>query len=93
MSKEKLFMFLLGSLLLASSTALAQYPVINAEQVKTWMEGNKKVYLIDARPVEEYQQGHIAGAINIMPDDMKSSSARLPKDKAAPIIFYCRGMS
>jgi len=93
MSRMKQCISLLGFLFLVSSTAMAQYPVIAAEQVKTWMEGNKKVYLIDARTAEEYLQGHIAGAINIMPDNMKTSSARLPRDKATPIIFYCRGMS
>ncbi len=93
MSRTKLLLFLFGSLFLVSTSALAQYPVITAEQVKTWMEGKKKVCLIDARPAEEYQQGHIAGAINIMPDNMKTSGARLPKDKAGLIIIYCRGMN
>ena len=93
MSRTKLFLFLFGSLFLASTSAMAQYPVLTAEEVKTWLDGKKKVCLIDARPAEEYQQGHIAGAINIMPDNMKASSARLPKDKAAPIIIYCRGMN
>jgi rhodanese-related sulfurtransferase len=93
MSKAKLLIFLLAFLLLASTSAMAQYPVINADQVKSWMEGKKAVCLIDARPAEEYQKGHIAGAVNIMPDNMKTSSTSLPRDKAAPIIFYCRGMN
>jgi phage shock protein E len=93
MFRTKLLIFLLAFLLLVSESAMAQYPVIKAEQVKSWMEGKKKVCLIDARPAEEYQQGHIAGAVNIMPDNMKTSAARLPKDKAAPIIIYCRGMN
>jgi len=79
-------------LFLLSSTALAQFPVIDAEQMKTKLEGKQKVLVVDARTFEEYQQGHIPGAINIFANDIKSSSAKLPKDKKAPIIFYCRGM-
>lgn len=93
MSRTKIFIFLFGSLFLASTSAMAQYTVITAEEVKTWMEGKKRVCLIDARPAEEYLQGHIGGAINIMPDNMKASAARLPRDKAAPVIIYCRGMN
>jgi phage shock protein E len=79
-------------LLLISSTALAQFPVIDVEQMKSKLDGKQKVVVVDARTFEEYQQGHIPGAINIIPDNIKSSSANLPKDKKAPIVFYCRGM-
>ena len=93
MSRTKLFLFLFGALFFVSTSAVAQYPVVTAEEVKTWLDGKKKVCLIDARPAEEYQQGHISGAINIMPEAMKTSAARLPRDKAAPIIIYCRGVN
>jgi rhodanese-related sulfurtransferase len=33
----------------------------------------------------------VAGAISIPADRMKVDRAKLPKDKATPIIFYCRG--
>jgi rhodanese-related sulfurtransferase len=90
MPKSKIFLFLSGFMLLFSSFAVAQ-PVVSAEQVQSWIDGKKKFLLIDARPAEEYQQGHIAGAINIPPDRMKTEASRLPKDKATPMIFYCRG--
>ena len=79
-------------LLLLSSTALAQFPVIDVDQMKSWLDGKQKFVLIDTRTFEEYQQAHIPGAINIIPDNIKSSSAKLPKNKKSPIIFYCRGM-
>jgi rhodanese-related sulfurtransferase len=84
-------MFLFGFMFLCSSVAFAQVPIVSAEQVRSWIDGKKKFVLIDARPAEEYQQGHIAGAINIPPDRMKTETASLPKDKATPMIFYCRG--
>jgi rhodanese-related sulfurtransferase len=79
-------------LLLLSSIAMAQFPVIDVEQTKSKLGGKQKIVLIDTRTFEEYQQAHIPGAINIMPDYIKSSSEKLPKNKKTPIIFYCRGM-
>jgi len=92
MDRARFVFFITGFLLLSSSIAMAQFPVLDAEQVKAWMEGGKKFVLIDARPAKEYQEAHIPGAINIMPEKVREEAARLPKDKAAPIIFYCRGM-
>jgi rhodanese-related sulfurtransferase len=91
MTKSKMLLFSLGFIFFCSSVASAQAPIVSAEQVRSWIDGQKKFMLIDARPTEEYQQGHIAGAINIPPDRMKTEASRLPKDKTTPLIFYCRG--
>jgi rhodanese-related sulfurtransferase len=90
-SKPKIMTFLLGFMLLLSTAAMAQYPIVDADQLKARLLGKQKVVLIDARPEEEYQQAHIPGAVNIRADRIKDETARLPKDKAASIIFYCRG--
>ena len=92
MLRARVVLFTACFLFLLSSIVMAQTPIINAEQVKSWLEGKQKVLLIDTRTSEEYQQSHIPGAINIMPENIQSPSAKLPKDKKAPIIFYCRGM-
>ena len=91
MTKPRMLVFLLGFLFLSSTTAMAQYPVIDAEQLKSRLQGKQKVVLIDARPDEEYQQAHISGAINIPAERIREESARLPKDKTTALIFYCRG--
>ncbi|HTP06143.1 MAG TPA: rhodanese-like domain-containing protein [Nitrospirota bacterium] len=92
MRRTRVFLlFLFGFLLLSSSPAMAQFPNVSAEEVKAWMEGKRTVVLIDARLPDEYQAGHIPGAINIPAERMKLEAARLPKDKTIPIIFYCRG--
>ena len=84
-------LFLLGFMILSSSAAFAQFPLIGAEEVKSWMTGKRPVILIDSRLPDEYQAGHIPGAINIPAERIKDEAARLPKDKTTPIIFYCRG--
>ncbi len=91
MNRVKILTFLLSFLLLTAATSFAQFPVIDSEQLKTHMKGSQKVILIDARPAGEYREGHIPGALNIPPERMKAEASRLPKNKTAPIIFYCRG--
>jgi rhodanese-related sulfurtransferase/predicted transcriptional regulator len=47
------------------------------------------VTVIDVRPPEEYAQGHIAGALNIPLDKLKTRLAELPRERE--IVAYCRG--
>ncbi len=47
------------------------------------------VTVIDVRPPEEYVQGHIAGALNIPLDKLKTRLQALPRDRE--IVAYCRG--
>jgi len=92
MSKARVFLlFLFGFMFALSSTVFAQFAVISAEEVKSWMAGKRTVILIDSRPPDEYQAGHIPGAINIPAERIRDEAGRLPKDKTTPLIFYCRG--
>ncbi|MFT4223590.1 FAD-dependent oxidoreductase [Dysgonomonas sp.] len=43
--------------------------------------------LIDSRTVEEFNMGHINGAVNIPVDDIRNRLAEIPKDRK--IIVYC----
>jgi rhodanese-related sulfurtransferase len=92
MIKKRTIMFLFGFLFLSSTSVMAQFTVIDAGQLRSYLTGKKNVVLVDSRTPEEYQQTHIPGAINIPPDEMQAKAPRLLKDKAAPVIFYCRGM-
>ena len=94
-----LFRRILAAALVAAAilpaVASADLSEISADQVKAWVDahraGKAKGVLVDARPAEEYAAGHIPGAISIPADRVKEEAARLPKDKATPLIFYCRG--
>lgn len=48
------------------------------------------IVLIDARPDRVFEKGSIPGAINI--PDNKFDAAKLPADKAKPLIFFCGGL-
>ena len=45
--------------------------------------------LLDVRPREEYEAGHIAGALSAPVADLEQVLSRLPRDKQ--IVAYCRG--
>ena len=62
-------------------------PVTLAELRKLVREG--KVTLIDVRPREEYESGHIPTALSIPVSGLKRRLGELPKRKE--IIAYCRG--
>ena len=47
------------------------------------------VTIIDVRPAEEYRAGHIAGAMSIPVDELKTRLAELPRNQE--IVAYCRG--
>ena len=76
----------------APSTAAAQFATVSIDEVTALMTGKGKAVLIDVRSPEEYRDGHIPGAINIPAERIASEKGRLPKDKAARLIFYCRGV-
>ncbi|CAG7632372.1 ArsR/SmtB family transcription factor [Rhodococcus opacus] len=48
-----------------------------------------KVTVLDVRPREEYQAGHIPGAVSIPLDELADHLAELPEDQE--IVAYCRG--
>lgn len=45
--------------------------------------------ILDVRPVEEYQAGHIPGALSIPLADLKTRLRDVPKDRE--VVAYCRG--
>jgi len=48
-----------------------------------------EVTILDVRPVEEYEAGHIPGALSMPIADLKARWADLPKDRE--VVAYCRG--
>ncbi len=61
---------------------------VGAEDLVRRMEEGQ-VTVIDVRPREEFQAGHIAGAISVPMSELASRLGKLPRRKA--IVAYCRG--
>jgi rhodanese-related sulfurtransferase/DNA-binding transcriptional ArsR family regulator len=64
----------------------ANQKVVLAEDLARMAED---VLVIDVRPADEYQAGHIDGAVNIPFDELDRRMQELPTDK--PMVAYCRG--
>ena len=62
-------------------------PVPAAELLERARDG--LVTVIDVRPSREYEQGHIAGALNIPLDKLREHLKDLPHDRE--VVAYCRG--
>ena len=45
---------------------------------------------IDVRSPEEFNEGHLQGAVNVPHDQIASQIARISPDKTAPVNLYCR---
>jgi hypothetical protein len=50
-----------------------------------------KYLLVDSRPPAHYQEGHLAGAINMPFGNMPDMMDKLPQDKSTLLVFYCGG--
>ncbi|MDG6897205.1 rhodanese-like domain-containing protein [Actinobacillus delphinicola] len=48
----------------------------------------KDAVLIDLRPMEDFQRGHIVGSLNILPQEIKEDNiGKLEKYKSSPVII------
>ncbi|MGE0598821.1 MAG: ArsR/SmtB family transcription factor [Dehalococcoidia bacterium] len=61
---------------------------VSREQLERFLE-ESRVVLLDVRPAEEFEAGHIPGAISVPPDELEARTAELSRDRM--IVAYCRG--
>jgi rhodanese-related sulfurtransferase/DNA-binding transcriptional ArsR family regulator len=65
----------------------AMEPVRGEELLQRVRQG--EVIVLDVRPAEEYDAGHIPGALSVPLADLKTRLSALPKSRQ--IVAYCRG--
>ena len=68
----------------------AAYMNITAEEAKTIMDIEEDYIILDTRTREEYDQGHIPGAIQISHDEITEKAEEVLTDKDQLILVYCR---
>ena len=66
------------------------YTQIDAEQAKQLMDTEKDYVIIDARTQEEYDAGHIEGAVLIPEYEIADRAEKELPDKNQLILVYCR---
>ena len=73
-----------------SGTAAVNAPSI---QEKAWTEIRGGALLVDVRTQQEFDQGHLEGALLIPHTEIASRASELGSDKDRAIVLYCRSGS
>ena len=68
----------------------AVYMNITAEEAKQIMDSEEGYIILDVRTQEEYDQGHIPGAIVISHEEITEKAEDVLTDKDQLILVYCR---
>ena len=68
----------------------ATYEQISGAEAKALMDSESGYIIIDARTQEEYDQGHITGAILIPEYEIADRAEKELHDKNQLILVYCR---
>lgn len=93
-SNQVIFLFVLSFLFLFIVPAFSETDnsVVTTDQVKAMVDQKAAFVLIDSRTVQEYQEAHIIGAINIPEKNAEEHFGLLPADKNARLVIYCNGV-
>jgi rhodanese-related sulfurtransferase len=97
---EQIFEFTSNHLILVSTFVVLLIALIVSESLKggqkisinqaTLLINRDHAVLVDLRSEQEYRAGHIAGAINIPHDTIKTRMKELDKHKERPVILVCK---
>lgn len=68
----------------------AIYQKITAEEAKEMIDNGEYDVLLDVRTLEEYNEGHIEGAIVLSHDEVKEKSNTVLPNKEDIVLIYCR---
>jgi len=76
-----------------------KYQPLSTEELNTWVTDQKDMIIIDTMPAENFDKGHIPGAVNaelpktVMADATDAQKTAfinlLGQDKNKPIVVYC----
>lgn len=93
--KKRLFAVLMAALTLSACTAektseSAGYMCITPQEAKKIMDTQDGYVILDTRTEEEYETGHIPGAIVISHEKIKEKAEQVLTDKDQLILVYCR---
>ena len=73
-----------------SNGSSATYDQISGAEANALMDNESEYIIIDARTQEEYDQGHIPGAIMIPEYEIADRAEKELPDKDQLILVYCR---
>lgn len=93
---KKRTMLLLAALLLTAcgkekeTSREAVYVNITAQEARQIMDSEEDYLILDVRTQDEYNEGHIPGAIVICHEEIAEKADEMLPDKEQLILVYCR---
>ena len=78
------------SIIVAEKGEKAMYEQITAEEAKKIMDSGEEHSVLDTREQNEYDEGHIPGAILIPYTEIENKAIEMIPDKDKLILVYCR---
>ena len=78
------------AILVSEKGESAVYQQITAEEAKNIMDSGEEYVLLDVREQDEYDAGHIPGAILIPYTQIEEKAEEILQDKEKQILVYCR---
>jgi phage shock protein E len=69
-------------------TAMSPGIISPETYVSEFVNGDRDYFLLDVRTPEEYDEGHIAGAVNIPVQVLDQYLSSVPEDR--DVVLYCR---
>ncbi len=83
---KRLLLTVVMVIVVAAAALAAPYRNIGSIQAKALLDKGK-VFLLDVRTSQEYQQAHLAGAVLIPINELERRIGEIPRDK--PVLVYC----
>ena len=78
------------SIIVAEKGEKAMYEQITAEDAKKIMDSGEEHIILDTREQDEFDEGHIPGAILIPYTQIENKAEKMLPDKDKLILVYCR---
>ena len=78
------------AILVSEKGEKTMYEQITAEDAKKIMDSGEEYIILDAREQDEFDEGHIPGAILIPYTEIENKAEELLPDKNVQILVYCR---
>ena len=78
------------SIIVSKKGEKAMYEKITPEEAKKIMDSGEEHIILDTREQNEFDEGHIKGAILIPYTEIENKAIELLPDKDAQILVYCR---
>jgi rhodanese-related sulfurtransferase len=68
-------------------------PVITASELKSRLDNNEAIVIVDARSEQDYKNASIAGSISVPAAEVARRIPDLVKDSSTPVVVHCAGIT